>query len=292
MHIILGGTGHIGSSLASALLEQGEAVTVVGRDRAKAHYLESQGAQLAMVDVNDVDELRRILNRGKRLFIINPPADPSTDTDIEERKTLASILTAIEGANLEKIVAESTYGAQPGKHIGDLGVLYEMEQALAALPVPVTIIRGAYYMTNWDFQLQGAYEEGVLRTFFPIDFKLPMVDPVDIGKIAARFMAEPVEATGLHYMEGPDRYSSEDVAIAFATALGKPVEAIKIPRAKWMEVLESVGFSEKAAASFVNMTDVTITSPEFPDPNIPVRGVTSLQNHVAKLIEKSGDGDR
>ncbi len=82
MHIILGGTGHIGSSLASALLEQGEAVTVVGCTRSKAHHLESQSAQFAMVDVNDVDELRRIIERGKRLFIVSPPADPSIDTDI------------------------------------------------------------------------------------------------------------------------------------------------------------------------------------------------------------------
>jgi uncharacterized protein YbjT (DUF2867 family) len=292
MHIILGGTGHIGSSLTSALLEQGEAVTVVGRTRSKARDLESRGAHFVMADVNDVDELRRIIERGKRLFILNPPADPSTDTDIEERKTLASILAALEGANLEKVVAESTYGAQSGKHIGDLGVLYEMEQALTALPVPVTIIRGAYYMTNWDIQLQAAREKGVLRTFFPIDFKIPMVDPVDIGKIAARFMVEPVEATGLRYVEGPDLYSSEDVAIAFTTALGKPVEAVEIPRARWMEAFESIGFSEKAAVSFANMTDVTITSPEFPDPDIPVRGEISLQSHVAKLVEQSSEGDQ
>lgn len=148
MHIILGGTGYIGSSLASALLEQGEAVTVVGRTRSKAHAFESRGAQFVAADVNNVDALRRVIEGGKRLFILNPPADPSTDTDIEERKTLASILAALKGADIEKVVAESTYGAQPGKHIGDLGVLYEMEQALTALPVPVTIIRGAYYMTR------------------------------------------------------------------------------------------------------------------------------------------------
>jgi uncharacterized protein YbjT (DUF2867 family) len=107
-------------------------------------------------------------------------------------------------------------------------------------------------MTNWDIQLQVAREEGILRTFFPIDFKIPMVDPVDIGKTAARFMVEPVEATGLRYVEGPDRYSSQDVAIAFATALDKPVEAVEIPRARWMEVFESMGFSEKAASLMVS----------------------------------------
>jgi uncharacterized protein YbjT (DUF2867 family) len=140
MHIILGGTGHIGSSLASALLERGEVVTVVGRTPSKAHDLQRRGINFAAVDVNDTKELHRIIKQGKRLFVLNPPAAPSTDTDVQERKNLSSILQALDGVALEKIVAESTYGAQPGNHIGDLGVLYEMEQSLTARSVPVTII--------------------------------------------------------------------------------------------------------------------------------------------------------
>jgi uncharacterized protein YbjT (DUF2867 family) len=211
MYIILGGTGHIGSALASALLERGEAVTVISRTPTKARDLQRKGAQIAVADVSDVEALRRILRQGRRLFLLNPPAVPSTDTDTEERKNLASILEALDGADLEKAVAASTYGAQPGEHVGDLGVLYEMEQVLANQSIPATIIRGAYYMSNWDVQLQSVRKEGVLHTFFPTDFKLPMVDPADIGKAAAHFITEPVDSTGLHYVEGPERYSSDDL---------------------------------------------------------------------------------
>ncbi|MBW4579088.1 MAG: NmrA family NAD(P)-binding protein [Tildeniella nuda ZEHNDER 1965/U140] len=285
MHIILGGTGHIGSSLASALLERGEAVTVVGHTPSKAHDLQRQGANFATANVNATKFLRRVIQQGKRLFVLNPPADPSTDIDVQERQSLNSILQSLNGVNLEKIVAESTYGAQSGDDIGDLGVLYEMEQSLTALPVPVTILRGAYYMSNWDIQVQSACANGVIQTFFPVDFKLPMVAPADIGQIAARFMTEPAKSTELHHVEGTERYSSEDVAIAFAAVLNKPMRAAEIPRSQWLEAFKRMGFSEKAAVSFANMTAATIDG-QFPDPDVPIRGATSLQDYLATLVEQ------
>jgi uncharacterized protein YbjT (DUF2867 family) len=62
----------------------------------------------------------------------------------------------LDGSGLEKIVAQSTYGAQPGEGKGDLNVLYDLEQALAAQPISVSVIRAAYYMSNWDAALKTA----------------------------------------------------------------------------------------------------------------------------------------
>jgi len=42
MHIILGGTGHVGSAAAATLLRHGEAVTAVTRDAGKAAHLVEQ----------------------------------------------------------------------------------------------------------------------------------------------------------------------------------------------------------------------------------------------------------
>lgn len=148
MHIILGGNGHVGSAVAQTLLSQGERVIIVSRSSASIPKWQKRGAMVEVVDAHNTVELRRVFTLGKRLFLLNPPAEPATDTDVEERKSLASILEAITDSGLEKIVAESTYGAQPGSQIGDLGVLYEMEQQLAAQCIPFSIIRAAYYMSN------------------------------------------------------------------------------------------------------------------------------------------------
>jgi uncharacterized protein YbjT (DUF2867 family) len=177
MHIILGATGHVGSALAQALLARNEPVTVVTRDARKAEALKTKGAHVAEVDVFDTAALHRVIAGGHRLFALNPPAPPSTDTVAEERRSLYAIVDALEGCKLEKIVCESAYGAQPGNGIGDLGVLYDMEQALQAGKVPVSPLRAAYYMSNWDASLETARKEGKVHSMYPPDFKLPMVAP-------------------------------------------------------------------------------------------------------------------
>lgn len=286
MHIILGGTGNVGSAVARALLNRREPVLVVTRNSSKAKAWRQNGANVAIANVHDVKTLRDVFRQGQRLFLLNPPAAPARDVVAEERRSLAAILSAIEGSGLQKIVAESTYGAQPGEHIGDLGVLYEMEQALAAQPIPTATIQAAYYMSNWDASLPSARQQGIVQTLYPADFKLPMVAPADIGAIAARLMTDPIEQTGRHYVEGPDRYSSQDVAAAFATALGRPVAAESVPRDQWLVMFKNIGFSNEAAESFANMTAVTLDE-TFPDLDSVERGPTSLHHYLSQMVRSS-----
>ena len=234
--------------------------------------------------MHDVEALRNIFRRGRRLFLLNPPAAPASDTAAEERRSLTAILSAIDGACLEKIVAESTYGARSGERLGDLGVLYEMEQALTAQPIPATIIRAAYYMSNWGASLRTACQQGVVQTLYPEDFKLPMVAPSDIGEFVARLMTEPIKQKRLHFIEGPDRYSSQDVANAFAAALDRPIDAESIPRDRWLVTMKSMGFSNEAAESFTNMTAATLDE-TFPALDSVKRGATSLREYLSQLVK-------
>jgi len=180
-------------------------------------------------------------------------------------------------------VAESTYGAQPGDRLGDLGVLFQLEQALALLPVPIAVIRGAYYMSNWLLSLDEVKKDGVLPTLYPADFKLPMVAPEDIGAFAAKLMLN--AETGLHFIEGPERYSPNDVAAAFSEVLDKQVTVASITENGWLDTLKKQGFSGPAAEYMVNMTRITLEEKyEVTDPH---RGATTLQDHIQKLVSIS-----
>lgn len=287
MHIILGGTGHIGTALATALLSKNEQVTIISRNPKKKQAWEQKGATVAIADVLDVNNLRKIFDTGERLFLLNPPAGPSTDTVTEEKKTVNAILTALKGSQIKKVVAESTYGAQPGEGLGDLGVLYDMEQSLAGINIPVTVIRGAYYMSNWAMSLETAQQAGKVYSFYPGDYKLPMVSPADIGRFAAELMLEPITQTGLHYVEGPEKYSPNDVAAAFAAALRKEVKAVEIPEAQWEQTLKDAGFSEPAAKSMAAMTRVTLQQ-KFEQPQHTVKGTTTLNNYIRELVDTAG----
>lgn len=283
MYVIMGGTGHVGSATAEALLTRGQAVTIVTRSAARAAKWRDKGADIVEADVEDVASLRTAFRRGRRAFLLNPPGDTSKDTDAIERHTVANIVAALQGSGLEKVVAESTGGAQPGERIGDLSVLWELEEGLRRQPIPAAINRAAYYMSNWDWLLDTVRSTGKLPTMFPADLPIPMVAPRDLGEAAAARLMSPLDDVGVRYVEGPRRYSSKDVATAFSQALGRPVEVEVVPRDKWKETFLGLGFSEAAADSYARMTAASVDG-GFDLPEEPLKGGTALEEYVSNLV--------
>jgi uncharacterized protein YbjT (DUF2867 family) len=279
MYIVLGGTGHVGSALVETLLSRGEPVALVARNRDKARALEARGARVLIADIRDVDALRRAYREGERLYMLNPSADPSTDTQAQERETVASMLRALEGSGIKKVIAHSTSGARPGELVGDLNVLYEMEQGLKRTGLPISVLRASYYMSNWDSALAQAKDAGILKTFFPVDLKIPMVAPHDLGVLAADLMMAPLDQTECVHVEGPERYSSGDVATAFSAVLGREVRAETIPERDWVDTFKSFGFSERAAISYANMTRA-VCEDDFPSFSGALHGKTSLEQYI------------
>lgn len=281
----MGATGHVGAVVANELLARGEKVTILTRHPDRARAWQGKGAAVEAVDVEDASSLTRAFRFGRRAFLLNPPADPSGDTDATERRTIANILTALEDSGLEKVVAASTYGAQPGDALGDLSTLWELEEGLRAQPIPAAINRGAYYMTNWLGFADAARSEGVLPSMFPSDFAIPMVAPTDLGKSAAERLLAPVDDIDLRCVEGPARSTPEDVADAFASALGRAVTVDVAPRERWEAMYQSAGFSPEAARAYVRMTAVTLDS-GFAPPASAERGATDLSSFVAATMAK------
>jgi uncharacterized protein YbjT (DUF2867 family) len=283
MYVIMGGTGHVGSAVADALLSRGEQVTIVTRGANRAGVWRTKGAEIAEADVNDVPSLRAAFRRGSRAFLLNPPADTTTDTDAVERRTVAGILAALEGSGLEKVVAESTGGAQPGDRIGDLNVLWELEEGLRRQSIPTAINRAPYYMSNWDGLLDPVRSTGKLPTMFPADLPIPMAAPSDLGQIAAQRLVSSLDDIGIRYVEGPRRYSPEDVAKAFSEALDRPVEVEITPRDNWKQAFRALGFSDAAAGSYARMTAASIDS-GFDMPDDALRGSTTLETYIGDLV--------
>ena len=121
---------------------------------------------------------------------------------------------------------------------------------------------------------------------YPADFKLPMVAPEDLGWFAAELMTEPVYKTGLHYVEGPVRYSANDVATGFSEALGRAVDVRVVPRDKWEAAYRAVSFSAASAKSYANMTKIAADE-QYHMPDAPMRSHTSLRAYIQTLVERT-----
>lgn len=285
MNIILGGAGQVGSATARALLQRGEAVTVVTRNVDHGTVLQAMGATITVADIRDTAALHTIFRSGTRAFLLNPPADPSSDTDREERENVAAIIEALAGSRLEKVVVASTYGARSGRRCGDLTVLYEFEEKLRGQPIPAAINRGAYYMSNWAGMIEIVREGGVLPSFFPADLTVPMVAPEDLGCAAARRLLTSVDDVGLLNIEGPQHYAPTDVAGAFSQALNIDVTVETIPRDQWVKTFTGFGFSDVAAASYACMTAAVVDGETSPNGYVEY-GNIGLRDYIGKMVTR------
>ena len=136
MFVIMGAAGNVGSVVVETLLSEGRPVLALIHSPEKAADLERRGAKAAVVGARDPEALREAFRRGRRAFLLNPPAAPSTDTDAEETATVTAILKALNGSGLEKVVAASTMGAVAGEALnprtGDSSILYAFEKGLTS----------------------------------------------------------------------------------------------------------------------------------------------------------------
>jgi uncharacterized protein YbjT (DUF2867 family) len=68
-----------------------------------------------------------------------------------------------------------------------------------------------------------------------------MVATADIGRTAAGLLRESWTGTRIVELEGPKRYSADDVAAAFSAALGHPVKMDPVPHENWEALFRSQG---------------------------------------------------
>ncbi|KXV33197.1 NmrA family NAD(P)-binding protein [Gluconobacter thailandicus] len=280
MDVILGGTGHVGRAVVKTVLAAGHDVTVVSRRASSA-----SGGEFSTValDVTDTSALRALFQKARRVFVLNPPAAVSGNTDIEERRTVRSILKALQGIRLEKLVVQSTYGAQPGEHCGDLGVLYELEQGARRLDVTVCIVRAAYYMSNWAGLLESAKATGVMKTLLPSAQAFPMVAPEDVGHFAGQMLLSDEGQSGIYNIEGPKAYTPDEVAGVFSDLLGRSVQVESVSQDQWYATYLTNGFSAEAARSYAAMTGLFVHQ-RYELPVDPHRGPTDLETCLRRFL--------
>ena len=240
MFAVTGITGKVGSRVARGLIAQGQTVRAVVRSRAKGDEWAALGCEICVASVDDVTAMTEALRGVDGVFLMTPPNYDPEPGFPDTQQNAAAIRTAIEESRPGKVVLLSTVGAQ----VTELNLLNNSgmtEAMLRTVPVPVALLRAAWFMENAAWDIESA-KSGVVHSFLqPLDHRIPMVATEDIAQTAVELLAQSWNGVRIVELEGPERYSSNDVAAELASALHAPVRNEIVPRSTWEELFRSQG---------------------------------------------------
>ena len=256
MYAVMGITGNVGGAVARTLLAMGGNVRGIVRNPEKAAEWQKQGVELFKAGYDDVDALTAAFTGVAGVFVMVPPNFAPAPGFPEATATLKVLHEALSRAQPSKAVYLSSIGAEQASGLGLITGSHFLEETLGDLPFSHAFLRAGWFFENSAGDVASARNEGKIRfQLHPLDRKFPLVATADIGKVGAETLIQ--GWTGIRHIEvaGPEGYSPLDIADAFADAVGRPVEAIAVPRAEWETLWVSQGMPEGGTAPRAEMVD-------------------------------------
>jgi NAD(P)H dehydrogenase (quinone) len=290
MYAVMGITGNVGGAVARSLLARGEKVRGIVRNPENATEWQNEGVELFKADYNDAEALTAALSGVDGVFVMVPPNFAPAPGYVETRATLAVLHKALSKARPPKAVYLSSIGAEQVSGLGLITGSHLLEQTLGDLPFPHAFLRAAWFLENSAGDVASARDEGRIQfQLYPLDRKFSMVATADIGKVGAETLTQSWKETRHIEVAGPEGTSPMEIAGAFADVLGRPVEAVAVPRDQWEILWVSQGMPEGRTAPRAEMVDAFnsgwihfgVAGTEH------VNGTTSSREVIAHLVSRS-----
>ncbi|HWM78613.1 MAG TPA: NAD(P)H-binding protein [Methylomirabilota bacterium] len=220
-------TSNIGRALAARLLDAGERITVLSRDKKKVDELLRRGARVVEGSFEEPALLAEALEGAGALFWLTPPPARS-DYYAWAIKCAKQAAVAAKKAGVRRAVVISSAGAHTGPGTGAVGPAREMENDFeAALPAVVSL-RPGIFMENFLLSTDMIAKAGQIFTPLPAGKRWPLVATADIAAKAACWLLDRGwsghHRVGVH---GPKDLSTDEAAAIISSALGEPVKCVE-----------------------------------------------------------------
>lgn len=209
MFLVAGATGNVGGAAVRALVDAGHPVRGLVRDPSRARL--ADGAESVAGDLNRPGTLAEALDGVRGVFLLPGYAD------------MPGVLAAAERAGVERVVQLSGSSVETGDMSNAVtAYMTRTEDAVHNAGLPWTILRPSAFMTNafeWVPQLRAG---DVVRAPFA-DVAAAVIDPRDIGAVAAHALTEPGHAGRTYRLTGPEALRPADRVRVLADVLGREV---------------------------------------------------------------------
>ena len=248
--LVTGATGHQGGAVARHLLGRGVAVRALTRDPDSdaARALARLGAEVAEGDFDDAPSLDRALDGADAAFSLQLTtyADGGRYTARELGRELRqgmAFADAAQRAGLRHLVYSSVGGAERRSGVPTWEPKRAVEAYLHETGLPLTVLRPVGLMENHRWSAD-AIRSGRLAGPLRPDSVYQQVATDDVGLAAAEAFTDPDGWLGRAVELAGDAPTMAETAAAFADALGRPVEYVRVP---WE------AFEERAGPALTSM---------------------------------------
>ena len=231
MILLAGGTGRLGTALATRLTGHGLAVRVLTRDPARAGHLATLGVEVATGDVRDRASLAPAVE-GAGVIVsavhgfTGPGGVSPATVDYQGNVNLIDAARAT-GAQL---VLMSVAGAAADSPMELFRMKHAAEEHLQASGVRWTIVRATAFFELWiDVLSQTAARSGRPVVFGRGDNPINFVSVTDVAALAEQAVTDPATRGRIIQIGGPENLTFNQLAAAIQAAAGRTSTPRHVP---------------------------------------------------------------
>lgn len=245
--------GRVGAHVLRLLVQAGERPRALLREPKSLDPVVADRVDAVRMDVWDADSVAEATRDLSAIYWVSPTA---MDRDPLDAHALAArnLAGAIEENRIERVVFQSSGGAEKRHGVGEIDGLAATELAIEGTDAAVTHLRCGYFFSNLLMDLE-SIRQGVLVTAMDLDRALPWVAPSDIAAVAtARLLSRSWTGRNVVGVHGPEDLSFRRVAATLSGVLGHPVVPEQVGDDDVREQLRAAGLPRAQVEAIVMMT--------------------------------------
>lgn len=234
--VVTGATGKTGSIVTAELLKAGYPVrAMVRREDERSARLKAQGAEIAVVNMSDVERVAEALTDVQRAYYC-PPIDPCMI------QGAVAFAVAAREARLEHIVGITQWLSSPSHPSLMTRQHWLVDRLFSLMPaVAHTIVRPGFFADSYLVTIGAAAHLGIFPWMYGDSRNAPPSNE-DIARVAVAALLDPKRHAGKSYRPtGPELLGAEDMAAALGRAVGRSVRVMPTPTWLFMKAARMAG---------------------------------------------------
>lgn len=244
MILLAGGTGRLGTVVATRLAGRGLAVRVLTRVPARADHLAALGVDVATGDVRDLASLEAAV-RGADVVVsaihgfTGPRGTSPATIDYQGNVNLIDAARAADA----QLVLMSVVGAAADSPMELFRMKHAAEQHLLAGDGDWTIVRATAFLELWiDVLAKTAARSGRPVVFGRGDNPINFVSVTDVAGLVEQAVTDPSTRGRILEIGGPDNLTFNQLAAAIQQAAGRPAASRHVPPLVLRLMAGSIGY--------------------------------------------------